>query len=1124
MSPKIGMYYRCPYDREDNLSPRRFILGQVESVNEVADTVVLKICDPFHYKNYYDDIESTVTVSSSVLYRSKIFKNSPVLYKKRKYEVISYQKNEDGFFTYYLQDAFTKEYVKADETDIIAPFTSGDPDAVTQLMRYEFQNPCWYMGRRIVKRTTDILDNSIYGFKQLAGCKIFLKSFQLETIMRCLQTDPCRYMIADEVGLGKTIEAASVLKIYLSNKHHKKVLIIVPSALEAQWKSELVFKFDLLEGENENFNTIIIKTAESLSSADGKDQYDFLIVDEIHNYIHSKETYPILHSLSLNAENVLLLSATPIQQRKEEYLNLLRLILPEKYDDMDLPAFSELTEKQSRIASKVSFILDDIEDIKADLLPDILDDERDPHDDEDVNDMLDGIEENFGSISEMLNDKNLDTMIDQIDRSKKDLGFYDMQVVISYICDNYQLESNIIRGRRAIIKDEFSKRQLDELSYELSDDENFYENDAYYALTDWVKSLQGSLTPEMVRDTVQPLLMAFFSSPWAYEAELKHQKSIREIPSEVIKAANSWRFNEDDAVSNLADILDEPETHPSRLIKIISYIDLKLLDSKVVLFTDFPETFDHYYYVLKNAYQDAVVAFGDSIEEEERERNIYRFQTDPECMILLCDKSGGEGRNLQNADYLIHIDLPWDINRLEQRIGRLDRLGRNVTIPVTSVVVHSNDSYESQLFIYWNEGLNVFSESLSGLEIIMSDINRKLTDSIQNNFEYGLEQLIPELIEETKHVRQEVQKEQIFDTAAKKYKPLYIQMKKLLSNYQFNENDLFHQTMMSWAALSGFTGHRSSKDRKRIRFDSDSFSLRSAYNSFLIPPDWDNYFNKKQNEISIRVIRGVEESKEKNVVHSTRYIEGTFDRNYAIQSDYIHFFAPGDEIFDCIVNNALWSARGKATAFCAESSLEWRGFVFTYTVEPNIKKMIDAGVPSYAVSMFRSFLASPIRIVPVPFSSYGDIQAKDFFAEYNRIISKGYFGSSKDIEHLGRRGKSGGSFLEIKDKYNTSNLEWFKAIYPEENWKQLVINAAKVAKTKALKEINKESRLEGAKNQIETLLSAKEASNRYYGRDNTELDTLRKQYEVIYDSLKNPSFQLDSLAFVWLHKVVKDND
>lgn len=46
--------------------------------------------------------------------------------------------------------------------------------------------------------------------------------------------------------------------------------------------------------------------------------------------------------------------------------------------------------------------------------------------------------------------------------------------------------------------------------------------------------------------------------------------------------------------------------------------------------------------------------------------------------MLICDRSGGEGRNLQIADYVIHIDLPWNINTIEQRIGRLDRMGRNV--------------------------------------------------------------------------------------------------------------------------------------------------------------------------------------------------------------------------------------------------------------------------------------------------------------------------------------------------------------------------------------------------------------------------------------------------------------
>lgn len=67
---------------------------------------------------------------------------------------------------------------------------------------------------------------------------------------------------------------------------------------------------------------------------------------------------------------------------------------------------------------------------------------------------------------------------------------------------------------------------------------------------------------------------------------------------------------------------------------------------------------------------------------------------------------------------------------------------------MTSVVIHSVDSYEEQLFKFWNDGLNVFCQSLSGLEIIMNDINNKITESIKTDFEFGLYRLIPELIKE----------------------------------------------------------------------------------------------------------------------------------------------------------------------------------------------------------------------------------------------------------------------------------------------------------------------------------------------------------------------------------------
>ena len=111
----------------------------------------------------------------------------------------------------------------------------------------------------------------------------------------------------------------------------------------------------------------------------------------------------------------------------------------------------------------------------------------------------------------------------------------------------------------------------------------------------------------------------------------------------------------------------------------------------------------------------------DIMTSDELELNAYRFQNEPEYRIMLSDESGGEGRNFQTADELICIDLPWSANTLEQRIGRLDRIGRDKTKDVKSVIVYARDSVEGDLADIWNKGLNIFNKSQSGLEIIMND-------------------------------------------------------------------------------------------------------------------------------------------------------------------------------------------------------------------------------------------------------------------------------------------------------------------------------------------------------------------------------------------------------------------
>lgn len=1121
---KKGMFVRCPIDREHPSNPRIFATGKVVSVNEFNETAHIVFADPFGYKKYFEFIPEEVKEAPLVvLDHCHLFKGSMVKYGCRPGIIIEYKVRDDEGFEYYIQDCEKKECLCENEENLTASFFSGAANPIHQLAKYEFQNPCWYLGRQIVKDTMNILDNSIFGFKELAGCKIYLKAFQVNTIMRCVQGERCRYMLADEVGLGKTIEACSVLKIHLSNKANQRVLITVPKALVAQWITELLFKFGIIEGENENGHILSVKAVEELEATDYNQKWNFVIVDEVHNCIRESTKYRKIHELSQNAENVILLSATPIQQRKEEYLRLLRLIQPGIYDEIDIEVFSGLVEKQNQISRLTHSLLDDIDSLKNELLPEV---KEDPHKNEDVLDQLGELEETLDALSSLIGDDILSKMISDIDTEKEDLGLYDMQVVISYVCDNYQIERSIIRGRRALLgvypKDEegeFAERTLKEITYTIGDDINYFEYEAYRTLKEWIVQNQDKFDEMQVEKEIQPVLEAFFSSPWAYKARLEEiYGNSKSIPESVLKSADRWVEDEDEAIQNIVDILDEIEKHPSRLVKLFNFIETELLDKKIVVFTDHIETFNVYYKVLMDFFGEEVTAFSSMLGHDEAEVNIYRFQSDPKCKILICDKTGGEGRNLQIADYVIHIDLPWNINTIEQRIGRLDRMGRNVKIPVTSVVIHTIESYEDQLFNFWNQGLNVFGQSLSGLEIIMNDINRKIIESTRTDFEFGLYRLVPELIKEAEQMRETVQREQIFDTAALRYRPLYNQLERLLLNYQFNENTLFAQTMMSWASLAGFGALHQNKDTGFVAFDENNFSIRSAQNSFLLPPSWDKYLSKKQNEIAIRVQRGLEEEKQKNIFKNNRMIKGTFDRDVAIKNDYIHFYAPGDEIFDCIIDNSMHSYKGTATAFAALSIVDWKGFIYTFSIEPNERLLLGEGVSLYALGLFRQYLATAIQVVPVPFPAYEQVPLKTVLSEHRRIVQTGYFNGSDAIDHIGRRG-NGNGFLGIPKRFSCSNLDWFKAQYPEERWEKLVVQSGKIARKRAFEKFKGETNLSGAKEMIEQILSTYEARTNYYGTNDKEsMELLKRQYEIIYNSLCKPVIRMESASFMWLVK------
>ena len=402
------MYVRCPADRESMSDPRVFVCGQITKVDEFKKTIKIRINDPFSYLVFFEDLpKGELEIPEAMVQRCSFFIGSIVFYKKSPCKVLSCVKEKDGFFYYYLQHEKTKDVYRTCERDIIAPFNNGRVDPAEQLRKYEFQNPCWFLGHSVVSKSMNVLDNSIYGFKELAGSKIYLLAHQVNSIMRCLQESPCRYMLADEVGMGKTIEAISVFKIYMQNKSDQKALIVVPETLKEQWITELFFKFNIEQGSDKNQNSVTVKSISEVSQGDLKTTWDFVIIDEAHRYLECY--YDVAHTLSQNTKNILLLSATPVQQRQEEYLSLLRLLLPEKYDSYSVEQFENLVKKQSSIIQKTSLILDNLGDLEEEI-HDVIEEGEDPQESEDCHDLYEEIYEGLEEICDVLDDEKLNEL------------------------------------------------------------------------------------------------------------------------------------------------------------------------------------------------------------------------------------------------------------------------------------------------------------------------------------------------------------------------------------------------------------------------------------------------------------------------------------------------------------------------------------------------------------------------------------------------------------------------------------------------------------------------------------------------------------------------------------------
>lgn len=1081
---QVGMYVRCPIIKEeaDELYPRMFVMGQIIAIDDFAEEIKVRIHDLFKCKAYYPEVFAQNTFKLRILRRNKAPTGYKVLTSKGwgKITAILPNKHVDTeFYQYYIElDGCSSELFI--EKDISIDFSQTDFSPLQQLKDYEFQNPSWYASRFVVSNTNHVLDNAVYGFRTLAGCRVFLLPHQIVTIIRCLETQPVRYMLADEVGLGKTIEACGIIKILETQNSNLQVLYVIPFALIDQWKNELFYKFNIkatvYNMKSRNSRHVIIPMNELPNHQEllgGSNKWDVVLVDETHRLLQDEAAYKFVKKLSMEADNILLLSATPIQDRKQEYLSLLTLLSPELYGEMSMDKFELLVEKQKKIQRKIHSIVDDVQQYV---------------------DYAESIKNRLVQLAIELDDEMLKKIISGINLDCYNRSLENTQQAIAYICEHYRLERRVVRNRREMLRNRMPSRKLVILPYQVGTADQLYdEAGVIETILNWIQENKFD-QPRYIQDIAQPIISALFSSPWALEETLKE----KDIKGEGLlnRVVGEWLRVANYELSQLDRILDEdPDLIRGRLVKVLDYIeqetDICKTDKpcKILVFTQFVATLDKFYKAAAHRFgEDTCTVFCAGLEREILEFNADAFQRDDACRLMICDELGGEGRNFQNADMIIHLDLPWTANALEQRIGRLDRLGRVKDHDVISVVVFAQNTIEEQLFTLWNEGMSLFTQSLSGLEIITGEVSERIFEALQEDIQSGLVYVLDDILDQMLTMRDGVEDEQLYDTEAMLFRPLTKVIEQMLSIYQGREDQIFASAMLSWASQAGLRPNNNKN--LLVGFLEDDFSVASSNNALLIPPDWSIYERYP-------------------LVQRSGSIMGTFNRSLAIQREDILFYAPGDPIFEAIVQNALVCNRGRASVFVSKSpNIEFQGFLLIWNIEPDTWQLLKDGVNSQYLSQFRAYLPLEQIMTIYPLNKHSQSvkpeELKKFILNEEPAI--------RQAHHTGeRRG--------FED--DQANIQKFMKQYPPDIWERVLNDVYNTCKHNAKEELNQLSDYNTALSEIRRIVQAYCASNLFFGRSDEENEKVKQIYKAVLRALKKPRLKLDSMALI---KVVKTNE
>lgn len=681
----------------------------------------------------------------------------------------------------------------------------------------------------------------------LTSAKIDLLPHQVVLTHRIATASPRRYLIADEVGLGKTIETALILRELASRGELNRAMMVVPAGLVNNWHQELNEVFNLnfevfgSEGDITDRKTnAFAKHDRLIASIDtlkrptrikrllAAPRWDLVVFDEAHHLtanrtggkVRKTENYKLAEALKDHSRDLLLLSATPHQGNHFQFWMLMQLLNPTLFGSPE-----EMLENRHRM-NTVMFRRTKADACQPDGSP--LFARRWVH----TESFLMGDEERlfYEKLREYLED-GFDLACRQGNKGRA-LGFL-MAIFQKIAASSFSAVRRTLKRRllmltihEALLRDkELDIEGRERLTNEAR--EIIYEE--YQIPRDnigrsEVERMLADLKYRLVKKLDEEAL-EFASDPYASEYSATHAE---EAASAVVE------LHLPEERSRIRDLLDvfpqHRETKTQKLLDGLGTLWRQNPDEKIVVFATYLGTVDLIAREIDQTFpgQGVVVLRGGDHGTKSAAERRFRQKDGPR--VLVCTAAGREGINLQIARILFNFDLPWNPMDVEQRIGRIHRYGQHHTAQVYNLVL--SDTIEGRIFLLLDDKLTEIARTVGKVDDqgnVAEDLRAQILGQLSERLNY--DRLYQEAISDPELKRTKVELEAAL-TNSREARQVVFDLFQDLNGFCLDDYKPFSDISSSMGRLVRFIS-AAVKDRHQrlVKVDEETYDLVMSNNS-----------------------------------------------------------------------------------------------------------------------------------------------------------------------------------------------------------------------------------------------------------------------------------------------------